>query len=255
MTTSTAAFRALTAGLAEIPAIACSSMEESALSDNRSSGTTLDGARPTLSLSPAEPPYSPARLGLPLRENVAPLAMGLVYITGDDGQLVADEEAYLAIDGAPETIWNSKQPASQWLLVVPDRHYLVDRVELVITQRAHAPTTHEIWLGHGSGLRTFRKHLSVVHTQDALTLAIPIDPPQSVNEMMILALHNPSWVEWNDFRVFGRQREAPNVEEETPPLIVAGLAAGLEFPVPVTHVGEGSGCTFVVELSGRIRII
>jgi glucose/arabinose dehydrogenase len=43
----------------------------------------------------------------------------------------------------------------------------------------------------------------------------------------------------------------PNISIELVPVV----AAGLEMPVYLTHAGDGSGRLFVVELSGRIRVI
>lgn len=236
-------------------AIACSSGRENGQTDVAASAPALGGARLTISLSPAKPPYSPAKHGPPIGENIAPLASGLAFIRGDEGHLVEDEEAYLAIDGDPETIWSSKQPAPQWYSIRLDQHYLVDRVDLVVTQAPPGPTTHEIWLGHGSGLRTFYTRLEDVHSEDGQVLAVPIDPLQSVNEVLILTLHSPSWVAWRDFRVFGVQPDDSIVEEEAPPYAVAQVAAGLNYPVRVTHAGDNSGRIFVVELPGRIRIL
>ena len=236
-------------------AIACSSGRENGQADVAASAPALGDARLTISLSPAKPPYSPAKHGPPIGENIAPLASGLAFIRGDEGHLVEDEEAYLAIDGDPETIWSSKQPAPQWYSIRLDQHYLVDRVELVVTQAPPGPTTHEIWLGHGSGLRTFYTRLEDVHSEDGQVLAVPIDPPQSVNEVLILTLHSPSWVAWRDFRVFGVQPDDSIVGEEAPPYAVAQVAAGLNYPVRVTHAGDNSGRIFVVELPGRIRIL
>ena len=256
MTTNpTVAVRALTLALFTLFAIACSSAEEAARTVSASSTAPAFGARLTISVSPAEPPHSPARHGPPIGQNIAPLASGLAFIRGDEGHLVEDGEAYLAIDGDAETIWSSKQPAPQWYAIRLDQTYLVDRVEMVITQAPPGPTTHEIWLGHGSGMRTFYMRLSEVHTEDGQILSVPIDPPQAVNEILILTLHSPSWVAWRDFRVFGTQPGLPVASEEQPPYRVTEVATGLDYPVRVTHAGDGSGRIFVVELPGRIRII
>ncbi len=252
---STVAVRVLSLALFTLLAIACSSGEEAGRIDSASSTASADGARLTISLSPAEPPFSLARLGLPLGENVAPLASGLAYIRGDEGHLVVDDQAFLAIDGDTETIWSSKQPAPQWYSIVLDQPYLVDRVDLVVTQAPPGPTTHEIWLGHGSGLRTFYTRLEDIHTEDGQVLAVPIDPPQSVKEVLILTLHSPSWVAWRDFRVYGTQPDDPVAKDEAPPFAVEEVVAGLDYPVRVTHAGDGSGRIFVVELPGRIRIV
>ena len=235
---------------------ACTSASAPSASDFPvSSGEEGSIANLTLSVSARRSGQAAPLLHPPLGENVAPLASGLAYIRGPEDHLIVDEEAYLAIDGDPETIWSSKQPAPQWYAINLDRTYLVDRVEMVVTQAPPGPTTHEIWLGHGSGLRTFYKRLADVHTEDGQILAVPIDPPQSVNEVLILTLHSPSWVAWRDFRVFGAQPDVPVVEEVLPHYQVVEVATGLEFPVRVTHAGDGSGRIFVVELPGRIRIV
>jgi len=255
MTNSTFTIRALSCLLFALLAIACSPGEEQGRTGSGSSNTAVDGARLTISMSPAESPYSPARHGRPLGENVAPLASGLAYIRGPEDHLIVDEQAYLAIDGDTETIWSSQQPAPQWYSILLDQIYLVDRVEMVITQAPPGPTTHEIWLGHGSGQRTLYKRLSNVYTEDGQVLAVPIEPPQAVDEVMILTLHSPSWVAWRDFRVFGAQPDPPVAEEEALPYSVAEVAKGLVYPVRVTHAGDGSGRIFVVELPGRVRIV
>lgn len=237
-------------------ASASNSMEsDSARTDPDSPGEAESIASLTFSVSPGRSIDAAHLVQPPLGENVAPLASGLAYIRGPEDHLIVDEEAYLAIDGDTETIWSSKQPAPQWYAIVLDQTYLVDRVEMVITQAPPGPTTHEIWLGHGSGLRTFYKRLSNVHTEDGQTIAVPVDPPQSVNEVLILTLHSPSWVAWREFRVFGTQPESSASEEEKTLYVVAEVATELHYPVRVTHAGDGSGRIFVVEQPGRIRII
>ncbi|MYJ77100.1 MAG: hypothetical protein F4047_02865 [Caldilineaceae bacterium SB0670_bin_27] len=232
-----------------------SSASESLRSDSEAHGEPESIAGLTFSVSPGRSRDAAHLVQPPLGENVAPLASGLAYIRGPEDHLIVDEEAYLAIDGDTETIWSSKQPAPQWYAIVLDQTYLVDRVELVITQSPPGPTTHEIWLGHGSGLRTFYRRLSNVHTEDGQTLAVAVDPPQSVNEVLILTLQSPSWVAWRDFRVFGTQPESSASVGVKTPYAVTQVATGLQYPVRVTHAGDGSGRIFVVEQPGRIRIV
>ena len=255
MTSSTVLFRILAIALVALLAIACSSAAEHPQSDHGPPDAAFEGTRLTITLSPAKPPYSPAKHGLPHGENIAPLASGLAYIRGADGHLAVDPEASLAIDGDPDTIWSAKQPAPQWYSISLDQFYLVNRVDMVITQAPPGPTTHEIWLGHGAGMRTFYKRLEDVHTEDGQVLAVPIDPPQAINEVLILTLHSPSWVAWRDFRVFGVQPAPPVTQDAPPPFQVAELVTGLDYPVRVTHPGDGSGRIFIVELPGRIRVV
>ena len=247
--------RVLAVGLIALVVAACSSTTKSGQSAAGSSVTSTPVANLTISLSPASARSVTPVIVPSLGENVALQASGLAYIRGDEGHLVADETAYLAIDGDPDTIWSSKQPAPQWYSVVLDQPYLVDRVEMIITQSPPGPTTHEVWLGHGSGLRTFYKRLSDVHTEDGQTLAVAIEPPQIVDEVLILTIHSPSWVAWRDLGVFGRQLVTAELEDKAPKYEVERIITGLEYPVFVTHAGDGSGRIFVVEQRGRIRII
>ena len=251
-------FILLTCSLIAVCACASASSSTGTKSSQSLTGTD-ESASPiaslTISVSPADSRATALQIHAPLGENIAPLASGLAYIRGAEGHLVPDEAAHLAIDGDPETIWSSQQPAPQWYAIGLDQPYLVDRVEMIITQSPPGPTTHEVWLGHGSGLRTFYKRLSDIHTEDGQTLAVAIDPPQIVNEVLILTIHSPSWVAWRDLKVFGTQPAIPELEEDPPLYEVAEVATGLKYPVRVTHAGDGSGRIFVVEQPGHIRII
>lgn len=235
-------------------AVACSSTAGNGPAAFESPATPQTVASLTLSVSPSKSKAAPSHHP-PLGKNVAPLATGLAYIRGAEGHLVEDEDAYLAIDGDTDTIWSSEQSAPQWYSISLDRDYLIDRIEMVITQSPPGPTTHEIWLGHGSGMRVFYERLSDIHTEDGQTISVVVDPPQIVNEVKILTTHSPSWVAWRDLRVFGRQPEISSPSEKQSPFTVKEVAAGFEYPVRVTHAGDGSGRIFVVGQRGRIRII
>lgn len=234
-------------------AVACSTTSNGQAASD-SSGSSYSVASLTLSVSPSKS-RAETSLHPPLGKNVAPLATGLAYIRGAEGHLVEDEAAYLAIDGDAETIWSSEQNAPQWYSVLLDQVYLIDRIEMVVTQSPPGPTTHEIWLGHGSGMRAFYERLSDIHTEDGQTISVVIDPPQIVDEVKILTIRSPSWVAWRELRVFGRQPEVSLPAELETPFTVEKVATAFEYPVRVTHAGDGSGRIFVVEQRGRIRII
>ncbi len=190
-----------------------------------------------------------------MRENVAVLGYGRTFIIDERGWLVVENEAAnLAIDGDLDSAWNSQQYAPQWFSVVLNDLYLVDRLQLVVTQAPAGPTTHEVWLGDGSGTRTLYKRFSNVHTEDGQTLEVAIEPPRSVNEVLILTLDSPSWVAWREVRVFGSLSEDPIEGAETPQVALVEIARGFELPVQITHAEDGSGRLFVVEQKGRIRV-
>ena len=192
----------------------------------------------------------------PLANNVAVLGNGSASGRDEDGRLIVDKEfAHLAIDGDPDSIWNSQQYAPQWFSVAFDDLYLVDRIQLVVTQAPAGPTTHEVWLGNGSGVRTLYKRFSNVHTEDGQILDVPIDPPRHIDEVLVLTVHSPSWIAWREVKVFGASSGDPEGEEATPLVKLIPVATGLEMPVQITHAGDGSGRLFVVEQEGRIRVI
>ena len=100
--------------------------------------------------------------------------------------------------------------APRWFSVLLDDLYLVDRIQLVVTQAPAGPTTHEVWLGNGSGgVRTLYKRFSDVHTEDGQTLDVAIDPPRRITEVLVITLDSPSWVGWREVRVFGSLPEDP----------------------------------------------
>ena len=248
-------FAILAAGLLALVASACDSTQENGNASVATHSPSSQMAILSISLSPAKtrafaPPIHP-----PLGENIAPLASGLAFVRGPEGNLVEDQEAHLAIDDNEETIWSAKQGAPQWYSILLDDLYLVDRVEMVITQSAPGPTTHQIWLGHGSGLRTLHRRLSDVHTQEGQTLSVAIDPPQLLEEVLVVTLHSPSWVAWRELRVYGARPSGAEAVQEASHFELMPVARGLVRPVLVTNAGDGSGRVFVNEQTGKIRIV
>lgn len=207
---------------------------------------------PTASAIPATVTVAPT---VPAGENVALLGIGRGSTRDELGKLAVDMDlARLAIDGDPDSIWNSQQFAPQWFSVKFDDPYLVNRIQLVITQAPAGPSTHEVWLGDASGVRTLYRRFRNVYTEDGQTIDLPIDPPRKVDEVFVLTLHSPSWVAWRELKVFG-SLPGDAVGEEAMPLVeLVPVATGLAMPVQVTHAGDGSGRLFVVEQEGRIRI-
>ena len=193
---------------------------------------------------------------VPLRENVAFLGTGIASTRDEHGKLEVDTEIIRrAIDGDPDTIWNSHQFAPQWFSVQLDDFYLVDRIQLVVTQVPPGPTTHEVWLRNASGVGILYKRFRNVYTEDGQTLVVPVDPPRKVKEVFVFKVQSPSWVAWREVRVFGTLSGDADGEEERLGVELVPVAAGLVKPVQVTHAGDGSGRLFVVEQEGRILII
>jgi len=151
--------------------------------------------------STVEPQPEPNAAPTPASENIAML--------GTADAFERSQFAQLAIDGDLESIWNSQQLAPQWFSIAFDSFYLVDRIELVVTQLPAGPTTHEVWLGSGSDTRVLQERLFDIHTEDGQTVEIAVEPPRRLNEVLIVTLDSPSWVGWREVRVFGSPAVEP----------------------------------------------
>ena len=210
----------------------------------------------TIAVSTATPEPVAIATPAPLGENVAIQGYGSASTRDERGhQAVDTEDAHLALDGDPKSYWSSDQHAPQWFSVVLDDLYLVNRIEIVVAQAPAGPTTHELWLESGSGMRTLYKRVTDVHTEDGQTISVDIEPPRIISGVSINTLHSPSWVAWREVRVFGMPSVNPMEAAGAPQLKLNRITTGLELPVQVTHAGDGSGRLFVVEQKGRIRII
>ena len=183
----------------------------------------------------------------PLGENIATVGSGFAS--------AGEELAALAIDGNPDTVWTAQHPAPQWYSVSFDELYVVDKLVLEVAQPSAGPSTHEIWLGNGSGTRTLYGRFDNLHTEDGQTLEVPIVPPRSISEVQVLTLDSPGSVGWREVSVFGTRSEGSAGDAELPRFRLDKIVEGLALPVQVTHAGDGTGRLFVVEQEGRIRVV
>ena len=174
-----------------------------------------------------------------LRENIA--------VFGNASSSSEGTLAQLAIDGDPDSMWNSQHFAPQWFLIELGGYYLVDKIELVVTQNVPGTTTHEVWLGYDSGHKGLYTKLVDVYTEDGLTLEVIVEPPKNINRVYVLTTKSEGWVAWREIRVFKTVDSNMWTLKES--------VSGLELPVQVAHAGDNSGRLFVVEQKGRVSII
>ena len=199
---------------------------------------------------PAQPTATPSPVA-----TVAPRPPNVnIALTGAGRSSEGGESAHLAFDGDPNTNWNAKNFAAQWIAVTLDALYLVDRIALVVAQTPPGPTTHVLWLGNGSGARGLYTRLEDIQTEDGQTIEVLLDPPQPVDELLVHTLESPSWVGWREVQVFGAPAPEAAESSHSPQLGMEKVIENLELPVQVTHAGDGSNRIFVVEQHGRIRV-
>ena len=126
-----------------------------------------------------------------------------VALSGAAHVSAGGESSHLAIDGSEETFWSAQGGATQWFQVALDDIYAADRIELVVTQAPAGRSTHEVWLGNESGVRTLFTRLADVFTEDGQTLVLSIEPTRMIDDVLVLTRDSPSWVAWREIRVFG----------------------------------------------------
>ena len=189
---------------------------------------------------------APTTVSLP-RVNVAPF--------GSASSSMSTESPSRAIDGDPETLWASGGFPVQWIEVAFDRLYLIDRFELLVAQTPAGESTHQIWISDAAGVLTKIHEFADLPTTDGQTLEISVDPPVTLNRVMILTTKGPSFVAWREVRVIGIAAPQPLVDWEPAGWRKVNLGGILEKPVQITNAGDGSGRLFLVEQEGRIRII
>ena len=120
--------------------------------------------------------------------------------------------------------------APHWFEVTLDSFYPVDKIELVVTQHAPGPTSHDVWLENDSGSKVLHKRLDDVHTEDNQVLEIAVEPPQRINQVYVLTRRGQGWVAWREIRVLKADatNDRPRAETELDNWQVEEAATGLE---------------------------
>jgi hypothetical protein len=114
-----------------------------------------------------------------------------------------DAAAALAVDGNPETIWNSGQDAHQWIQIDLGQPVSISSIRLTVSQFPEGPTTHQVWVGADPNM------LKLVHEFSGVTKdpeVLTFSPATNLNEVRfvrILTQSSPSWVAWREIEVLG----------------------------------------------------
>ncbi len=154
---------------------------------------------------------------------------------------------HLAVDGDFETWWSADDFAPQWLEVELTDSYLVERVEVSVSQVRPGPGTHEITLRDAAGSIVVKQEFKTHMSSDGDNLVMEVDPPRQVGAVEISAKQHEGWVAYREVQIFA-QRPFFDISGD---LWIEGLIQ----PVYLTHAGDGSGRIFVLEREGRIRIV
>ena len=211
-----------------------------------------------LSVSPASAWSTSPFASPPLGENVALQGYATASARDAAGLLTVDAvTAHLATDGDPASVWSSQQPAPQWFSVALDDLYLVNRIQLQVTQAPAGPTTHEIWLGNGSGTRTLFTRLPQVYTDDGQLLDIEFkSTPASSTKSLSLRSTAPAGLHGAKSVYSEFPSPDPLSSHSTPrltlqPIVIRPRLCRSRLHMPAIKVSR----LFVAEKEGRIRVI
>lgn len=122
------------------------------------------------------------------------------------------ENAYLAFDGNPNSVWGSGGWPEQWIEVELPHGYLASYLTLVPEQLPpDTRTVHEVWVSR-SPMHDDRRLATQVATHDDVTSTgvqfdIAISEPTIGRFLQIRTTGSESWVAWRDIRVFASQEQ------------------------------------------------
>ncbi len=160
----------------------------------------------------------------------------LGYLTVSDGSW----NQHFAVDGDIDTWWAADDYAPQWLEIDFPFPQNVEKIEFVVAQHAPGPATHRVRLENSMGEIVAWHRFDSQRAADGDIFALKI-APQMVRKLRILTTKHEGWVAFREVRVLARG-------------IPFDIPFSLTRPVYLTHAGDGSGRSFVLEQVGRIRI-
>ncbi|HEY5984569.1 MAG TPA: amidohydrolase family protein [Anaerolineales bacterium] len=122
-------------------------------------------------------------------------------VTATASAQLSDSPASNALDGDPESIWNSGQDAPQWIMLDLGEPKTIKSFRLNISQYPEGETVHQIWVG------AFPDKLKRIYefsgfTKDPGTLVYtPTSPLNGIQYIKILTTNSPSWVAWREIEI------------------------------------------------------
>jgi len=129
------------------------------------------------------------------------LALGASTVASHARQ---DQLARNAIDGAPETIWNSGNNAQQWIEINLGKPATVTSFRLTVAQDPAGNTAHQLWVRGASGSFRMIYEFDGETADNQVLEYIPDFPIANVQYIRVVTTQSPSWVAWREIEVFGK---------------------------------------------------
>jgi hypothetical protein len=116
----------------------------------------------------------------------------------------ANELAVNAIDGAPESLWNSGHAPTQWIEIDLKKPFTITSLRLTVAQYPDGSTTHQIWARGANGVLRLIHEFKGNTVDNQILELIPEFPLANIQVIRVVTTQSPSWVAWREIEVFGK---------------------------------------------------
>jgi len=108
-----------------------------------------------------------------------------------------------AVDGDPETVWNSGAAPKQWVRFEFESPRRVSSIRLIVSQYPDGNTVHRIWGGPTEdSVQLLHEFIGSTVDGQFLEFQWPI-PVESIQILYVVTTDSPSWVAWREIEVRG----------------------------------------------------
>jgi F5/8 type C domain len=128
------------------------------------------------------------------------LSIPLVYVAATASNSVSGAPSTYAVDGNPETAWNSGGWAPAWIELDLKHTVTLTNVHLLVGQSPAGPTTHQVYFGSSPAPTALIATLSG-STKDMQWLDIDVPGQPTGRYLRVLTTASPSWVAWREIIV------------------------------------------------------
>jgi hypothetical protein len=141
------------------------------------------------------------KAGPPGNGGVSADQMWLGHVSATASSSTPGAPPALAVDGDPNTAWNSGGGPPAWIELDLKRTVTLAKVRLLVEQSPAGPTTHQLYFGPSPAPTALIATLSGT-TSDMQWLEADVsDPKPSGRYLRVLTTASPSWVAWREIVV------------------------------------------------------
>ena len=133
----------------------------------------------------------------------APVSSDLQPATVTAYSSLPDMPPVNAVDGNPDTNWNSGAGPEQWIQLDLGAPTTIQAIRLLVAQYPAGDSVHQIWAGADPGNLALLHEFSGFTNDGDLLEFVPIIPPTNIQFIKIVTFQSSSWVAWREIEVEG----------------------------------------------------